>query len=78
MMEARTLNDTESFVFDALRNNGYFASDKWLRPMDIGRPSSFICRGLQGLERKGMVESKTRSRGVRGSKLYRLAEGFRS
>lgn len=46
---------------------------EWVRPMDIGgRDGTHHSAVLAQLERHGLVESRTRSPGVRGSKLYRL------
>ena len=46
---------------------------EWVRPMDIGgRNASHHSQVLNQLVRKGLVETKVRSRGVRGSKVYRL------
>ncbi|MGW0162129.1 MarR family transcriptional regulator [Mycobacterium sp. NPDC003323] len=50
-----------------------FPDGEWVRPMDVGgRDRSGHSRLLTQLERKGLVESRTRSTGKRGSKLYRL------
>ncbi len=68
------MTDAEVWVLDALQHG--FEGRPWLRPMDIGRPSSFVCRGLTGLEKKGLVESKRR--GASTAKLYRLTEGAAS
>ena len=48
------------------------------RPMDIGGyDGSSHSAALSQLVRKGLVESRVRSTGVRGSKLYRLtAAGY--
>lgn len=64
------MTDAEAWVLDALRHG--YVGRPWLRPMDIGRPSSFVVRGLNGLEKKGLVESKRR--GASTAKLYRLVD----
>ncbi|WP_131823277.1 hypothetical protein [Mycobacteroides chelonae] len=52
---------------------------EWVRPMDIGgRNGSNHSALLSQLERHGFVESRVRSTGVRGSKLYRLTASGRS
>jgi uncharacterized membrane protein len=66
-----TLNDTEADVLDMLKHIGY-PPERWLRPMDIGRPSSFVHRGLTGLVKKGLVERK--SRGASTAYVYRLKQ----
>lgn len=52
--------------------------NEWVRPMDIGgRNGSNHSALLRQLERHGYVESRVRSTGVRGSKLYRLTHSGR-
>jgi DNA-binding MarR family transcriptional regulator len=47
--------------------------------MDIGGRNGTHHSALQAqLERKGLVESRTRSAGIRGSKLYRLTHEGRA
>lgn len=46
---------------------------RWLRPLDLGgRDGSNHSAVLAQLVRRGLVESKVRSSGVRGSRLYRI------
>lgn len=53
--------------------------DEWVRPMDIGgRNGSNHSALLRQLERDGYVESRARSTGIRGSKLYRLTPSGRA
>ena len=72
----RKLTEAEAFALDCLRHSGY--PGKWMRPMDLGRPSSFVWRGLNGLVKRGVVERRSR-RGhgptERGSYVYRLVDG---
>jgi predicted transcriptional regulator len=67
------MNDAEEFVYDCLLHNGFFGPQQWVRPMDLGRPSAMIYRGLQGLIKRGLVERRLRL-GSRGSYVYRLTE----
>ena len=49
------------------------ADIRWLRPLDLGgRDGSNHSAVLAQLVGRGLVESKMRSPGVRGSKLYRI------
>lgn len=63
------LSETEEDVLERLRELGC-SPDKWLRPMDVGRPSSYVQRGLAGLVKKGLVERKHRP--ASSAWLYRL------
>lgn len=68
------LTETEEDVLDMLNDLGAPAG-KWLRPMDVGRPSSRVQRGLAGLASKGLVERKHRPAST--AWLYRLTEAGR-
>lgn len=66
------LTDNQVWVLDSLRNNG---SGGWLRPIDVGRPSSVVSRVLGELERKGLAESMRRPAST--AKLYRVSAAGR-
>lgn len=68
------LTETEEDVLDMLHDLGTPA-EKWLRPMDVGRPSCRVQRGLAALTRKGLVERKHRPAST--AWLYRLTEAGR-
>lgn len=68
------LTETEADVLEMLHDLGA-PPEKWLRPMDVGRPSSRVQRGLTGLARKGLVERTHRP--VSTAWLYRLTEAGR-
>ncbi|SLH41986.1 Uncharacterised protein [Mycobacteroides abscessus subsp. massiliense] len=63
------LTETEAEVLQMLKDLGA-PSDQWLRPMDVGRPSSYVQHGLAGLVRKGLAERKNRP--TSSAWLYRL------
>lgn len=69
------LTEAEEWVLDALHNGGH-RPELWLRPMDVGRPSSFVQRGLAGLVRKGLAERIHRPAST--AWLYRLTEAGHS
>ncbi|OKH83344.1 hypothetical protein EB73_07220 [Mycobacterium sp. SWH-M3] len=61
---------------DMLRQFG--SELRWLRPLDLGgRDGSNHSAVLAQLQRRGLVESKVRSHGTRGSKLYRITPAGR-
>lgn len=68
------LTETEEEVLEMLHDLGS-PPEKWLRPMDVGRPSSRVQRGLAGLTRKGLVERTHRPAST--AWLYRLTEAGR-
>jgi hypothetical protein len=68
------LTETENEVLGMLHDLGC-SRDRWLRPMDVGRPSSRVQRGLAGLTRKGLVERKHRPAST--AWLYQLTEAGR-
>ncbi|MFW0153886.1 helix-turn-helix transcriptional regulator [Mycobacterium sp. smrl_JER01] len=73
----RPLTEGQRKVLIAFARAG-FAEGEWVRPMDVGgRDRSGHSRLLTQLERRGLVESRTRSTGKRGSKLYRLTAAGR-
>ncbi|SHW61382.1 Uncharacterised protein [Mycobacteroides abscessus subsp. abscessus] len=73
-MSTRALTDNQTEVLLQFgRESG------WLRPLDLGgRDGSNHSAVLAQLVRRGLVESKARSYGDRGWKLYRITPAGRS
>ncbi len=72
------LTYNQAVFLDSVQRAGFNVGE-WFRPMDIGgRNGSGHSSLLAQLERKGLVESRQRSGGVRGSKLYRLTDAGRA
>lgn len=73
-MSAKPLTENQTVVLLQ------FGSESgWLRPLDLGgRDGSNHSAVLAQLIRRGLVESKVRSFGDRGSKLYRITPAGRS
>ena len=66
-------------LWAAVWERDLFGLDPWLRPMDCGgRSSSQHSYRLSKLERAGLVASKVRSVGQRGSKLYTITPAGRA
>lgn len=69
----RPLTETQ---LEVLRQFG--SEPGWLRPLDLGGSNrSNHSAVLAQLQRRGLVDSKVRSHGVRGSKLYRITPAGR-
>ena len=69
----RPLTDNQ---LEVLRQFG--SETGWLRPLDLGGSNrSNHSAVLAQLQRRGLVDSKVRSHGVRGSKLYRITPAGR-
>lgn len=74
-----TLPTTRPLTENQLEVLRQFGSEPgWLRPLDLGGSNrSNHSAVLAQLQRRGLVESKVRSHGVRGSKLYRITPAGR-
>ncbi len=77
MMKRPLTDEPREFLADFVRHGT--GVDEWVRPMDLGGCSrSRHSALLAQLARQGFVESKVRSTGERGLKLYRLTSAGRA
>lgn len=67
------LSERQREVLEDVQSAG-FDEGEWFRPMDIGgRNGSDHSAILSALVSKGLLESRQRMHGSRGSKVYRLS-----